>query len=122
MLDAPLELAAELSALQRLAAKHRRDYIRLRTVELARLTGQPVRFTRERYTREQLAALPPVLDADGNELHVGARVKCPDGVRGVVRRVDKRSKRCVVARSDDTAKMIVAARLTTMGVRRLRSA
>src|SRR4051812_31595125 len=93
-----LELAAELAALQALATKHRREYTRLRTIELARMRGETPRFTRDRMTREQLAALPPVVDSAGVELAPGQTVKCPDGVMGKVLRVDKRSKRAVVDR------------------------
>jgi hypothetical protein len=108
----PLETTAELLALQALAVKHRREYMRLRTRELAKLTGEPVRFTRDRWTPEQLAALPDVLDSTGAVLQTGQRVRCPDGVRGVIERVDKRSRRCVVVRADNTKKMTVATRLT----------
>lgn len=111
-IEAPAELVAELTALQQLAVKHRREYIRLRTVELAKLTGQPVRFTRDRMTPAQLAELPDVTDANGVTLVTGMKVKCPDGVRAIVRRVDKRSRRCVVDRADGTSKMTVANRLT----------
>lgn len=121
-LEPPPELAAELAALQALAAKHRQEYVRLRTLELAKLTGEPVRFRRDRMTAEQLAALPPVADVNGVELRPGAKVRCPDGVRGVVQRVDKRSKRCVVERADGTCKMTVAARLTAVGRRAVRAA
>jgi len=117
-LEAPHELAAELAALQALAVKHRREYMRLKTIELARLRGEEPRFTRERFTTEQLAALPDVLDSTGTVLQVGMKVKCPDGVRATVRRVDKRSRRCVVDRADSTAKMTVATRLTVTGHRR----
>lgn len=106
-----LELAAELAALQALATKHRREYTRLRTIELARMRGETPRFTRDRMTREQLAALPPVVDSAGVELAPGQTVKCPDGVMGKVLRVDKRSKRAVIDRRDGTRKMTVAARL-----------
>lgn len=114
-LEAPAELAAELSALQQLAVRHRREYMRLRTIELAKLTGATPRFTRDRMTAEQLAALPPVTDSEGTILETGQRVRCPDGVRAVVRRVDKRSRRCVVDRADGQAKMTVATRLTILG-------
>lgn len=116
--EVPAELVAELNALQQLAVKHRREYMRLKTVELARITGQPVKFRRERYTAEQLAALPDVLDSNGVVLQAGQRVRCPDGVRGVVQRVDRRSRRCVVERADDTTKMTVATKLTVLGARR----
>lgn len=106
------ELQAEFAALQALATKHKREYIRLRTIELAKLTGRPVRFTRDRMTRAQLEELPPVVDSQGVVLDVGMRVKCPDGLKAKVVRVDKRSKRCVVDRSDGTRKMTVAKRLT----------
>lgn len=110
-LEAPAELAAELSALQQLAVKHRREYMRLRTIELAKITGEPVRFTRDRMTAEQLAELPDVTDANDVVLEAGMKVKCPDGVRATVERVDKRSRRCVVDRADGTKKMTVAKRL-----------
>jgi hypothetical protein len=116
--EAPAELAAELAALHALAARHRREYVRLRTIELAKLTGTPVRFSRERFTREQLDALPPVLDGNGVTLAVGQRVRCPDGVHAVVRRVDKRSRRCVVERKDGQTKMTVAKRLIALNVRK----
>lgn len=111
-LEAPAELAAELSALQQLAVKHRREYMRLRTIELAKITGEPVRFTRDRFTAEQLAELPNVTDSNDVVLEAGMKVRCPDGVRAVVERVDKRSRRCVVDRADGTKKMTVAKRLT----------
>lgn len=117
-LEAPAELAAEFAALQELANRHRREYMRLRTRELAKLTGQPVRFTRDRMTAEQLAALPEVVDANGVVLRPGMKVKCPDGVRAVVQRVDKRSRRCVVERADGLMKMTVAHRLTANAPRK----
>lgn len=122
--NVPPELAveAELTALQKLAVKHRREYMRLKTVELARLTGQPLKFRRERYTTEQLAALPDVLDGNGVVLQAGQRVRCPDGVRAVVQRVDRRSRRCVVERADGTQKMTVASKLTVLGVRKATAA
>lgn len=116
-LDTPAELAAELAALQQLAVRHRREYIRLRTIELAKLKGEAPRFTRDRMTTEQLAELPDVADANGVVLERGMKVRCPDGVHATVRRVDKRSKRCVVDRKDGTAKMTVAKRLTVIGAR-----
>lgn len=88
-LDAPPEVVAELSAIQLLVVKHRREYMRLKTLELARLTGEKPRFTRDRMAPEQLAALPPVVDSAGVQLEAGMKVKCPDGVRAVVRRVDR---------------------------------
>lgn len=122
-LEAPQELAAELAALQQLAVRHRREYMRLRTLELAKLTGETPRFTRDRMTPEQLAALPDVTDSEGTVLEPGMKVRCPDGVRATVRRVDKRSKRCVVDRADGTAKMTVAKRLTVhMSKKRVASA
>lgn len=114
-LDVPTELVAELTALQLLAVKHRREYMRLRTQELAKLTGQPVRFTRDRMTPAQLAELPDVLDSTGAVLEAGQKVKCPDGVRAEIERVDRRSRRCVVDRVDGTKKMTVATRLTIVG-------
>ncbi len=113
-IEAPAELAAELSALQQLAVRHRREYMRLRTIELAKLTGTQPKFTRDRMTREQLAALPPVTDSEGTVIEPGMKVVAPDGVRATVRRVDKRSRRCVVDRTDGTAKMTVAKRLTVV--------
>jgi len=118
--DPPVELLADFAALQQLAVRHRREYMRLRTAELARITGQPVKFTRDRMTQEQLAALPPVVDGDGNVLEPGMKVKCPDGVRATIERVDKRSRRCVVARPDGR-KMTVATRLTAINTRRKQS-
>lgn len=120
--ELPVEVAADLAALQALAVKHRRDYLRIRTAKLAELTGQPVRFTRDRMTPEQLAALPPVVDSTGVELTTGMRVRCPDGVRAVIERVDKRSRRCVVDRSDGAKKMTVATKLTALNVRRAQHA
>lgn len=114
----PPHLAAELRALEELAARHRREYVRLRTIELAKLKGETPRFTRDRMTREQLAQLPPVLDANDVPLEVGMKVRCPDGMRARVERVDKRSKRCVVEREDGSKKMTVATRLTALNVRR----
>lgn len=114
----PIELLADLSALQQLAVRHRREYMRLKTAELAKLQGVPVRFTRDRMTKEQLDALPPVLDSAGVELVAGQKVRCPDGVRAVIERVDKRSRRCVVDRVDGTKKMTVASRLTVVGGRK----
>lgn len=111
----PVELQADLTALQQLAVRHRREYMRLKTAALAQLTGQPVRYTRDRMTQEQLAALPPVVDSAGTELVAGMKVRCPDGVRATVERVDKRSRRCVVDRVDGTKKMTVATRLTVTG-------
>lgn len=111
----PVELVADLAALQQLAVRHRREYMRLKTAELARLTGQPVKFRRDRMTQEQLAALPPVVDGHGVELVAGMKVRCPDGVRATIERVDKRSRRCVVDRQDGTKKMTVATRLTVVG-------
>jgi hypothetical protein len=116
--EAPPELVAEFAALEALAVRHRREYIRLRAIEMAKLTGQPVRFSRDRMTREQLEALPPVLDSEGTVLEPGTRVKCPDGVKARVVRVDKRSKRCVVDRADGQRKMTVARKLTVTGRRR----
>lgn len=117
-IEAPAELAAELSALQQLAVRHRREYMRLRTIELARLTGTQPKFTRDRMTQEQLAALPPVTDSKDVVLAAGMKVTCPDGVRAVIERVDKRSRRCVVVRADGTKKMTVAKRLTAQAARR----
>lgn len=117
-LEAPQELAAEFAALQALAVKHRREYMRLKTIELAKLRGETPRFTRDRMTAEQLAALPDVTDSAGTVLEAGQKVRCPDGVKATVRRVDKRSKRCVVDRADGTAKMTVAKRLTVQVSRR----
>lgn len=72
---------------------------------------------RHRLTQAELAALPPVADAAGIELRPGQKVKCPDGQRGKVIRVDRRSRRVVVERAEDT-KMIVASRvIITSGVR-----
>lgn len=116
--DLPPHLAAELRALEELASRHRREYVRLRTIELAKLKGETPRFTRDRMTREQLAELPPVLDANGVTLEQGMKVRCPDGMRARVERVDKRSRRCVVDREDGTKKMTVARRLTVLGPRR----
>lgn len=113
-LEAPQELAAEFAALQALAVKHRREYMRLKTIELAKLRGETPKFTRDRMTQEQLAELPPVEDSTGTVIEAGMRVRCPDGVRAVVRRVDKRSKRCVVDRADQSMKMTVAKRLTVI--------
>ena len=110
--EAPMELAAEFAALQALAVKHRREYMHLKTIELAKLNGVPPKFTRDRMTGEQLAQLPSVVDSAGTVLAAGMRVKCPDGVRATIERVDKRSRRCVVARVDGTRKMTVATRLT----------
>jgi hypothetical protein len=116
--EIPPHLKAELAALEALAARHRSEYVRLRTIELAKLRGESPRFTRDRMTREQLAELPPVTDVHGVELRPGQRVKCPDGVHARVVRVDKRSKRAVVERQDGQTKMTVSRRLTVMGVRR----
>jgi hypothetical protein len=117
-LDMPQELVAELRALEALAARHRREYVRLRAIEMAKLTGEPVKFTRDRMTQKELAELPPVLDANGVELAPGMKVRTPDGVRAEIVRVDKRSKRCVVDRADGQRKMTVARRLTALNVRR----
>lgn len=116
------ELTAELQALQDLAVKHRREFMRLRTIHLARLTGTEPRFTRDRMTQAQLAELPDVTDSTGTVLERGQRVRCPDGVRARVLRVDRRSRRCVVARADGTQKMTMASRLTVMGQRQLAAA
>lgn len=106
---------ADAAALAELAAKHRREFTRLRTLHVARLTGtQPV-FHRDRMTQAQLQQLPPVTDHNGVELVAGQRVKCPDGVYARVERVDRRSRRCVVDRADGTKKMTVARRLTAVG-------
>lgn len=114
----PAHLVAELRALEELAARHRREYVRLRTIELAKLKGETPRFTRNRMTREQLDSLPPVLDANGVPLDVGMKVRCPDGLKATIERVDKRSRRCVVEREDGSKKMTVARRLTAKNVRR----
>lgn len=66
---------------------------------------------RHRLTQAELAALPPVLDANGVELAPGLKVKCPDGVRGRVERIDRKSKRAVVERNDGLVKMVTASKL-----------
>lgn len=76
--------------------------------------GTPTRpggSRRHRLTQVELAALPPVLDANGVELVPGIKVKCPDGVRGRVERVDRKSKRAVVERNDGLVKMVTAHKL-----------
>lgn len=112
MTTTELEAVADAKALAALASKHSREFVRLRTLELARLTGDTPVFRRDCWTQEQLAELPPVTDSTGVELTEGARVKCPDGVRAKVQRVDRRSRRCVVKRADGSLKMTTATKLT----------
>lgn len=85
--------------------------------------SKPGGSKRHRLTQAELAALPQVLDSTGTPLEPGMKVKCSDGWRGKIVRVDRRSRRAVYERNDGESGMVTASKLTiTSGKRALTAA